>query len=181
MNFKDIFAQWEALHPLGASDGARLKSGGAHAKKTPQNRAGASDVSAAAENSHAALESWLCEHGVIDKDALYAEQKKHENLRDDKKVHLAPADEVIDLHGLSRDEAWRRLDAFVTACAARGCAKLLIIHGKGNHSGKEPVLADLVRSFIEYDSRLGKSGHPGIRDGGSGATWVLIKQNVRSV
>ena len=53
----------------------------------------------------------------------------------------------------------------------------MIIHGKGIHTtGTDPVLGEMVRRFIERDSRLGTSGHPKTKaEGGSGATWVLIK------
>ena len=32
-----------------------------------------------------------------------------------------------------------------------------------------------VRLFIEQDKRLGSSGHPDRNNGGTGATWVLLK------
>ena len=56
---------------------------------------------------------------------------------------------------------------------------MLIVHGKGNHrleSQNICPLAETVRLFIETDSRLGASGHPENKQGGKGATWVIIKQ-----
>ena len=83
----------------------------------------------------------------------------------------------IDLHGLTKEDAWQRLNAFVGDCVARGLKKILIIHGKGNHShGSDPVLGPMVKSFIEQDKRLGTSGHPDKFMGGNGATWVMIKE-----
>ena len=38
-----------------------------------------------------------------------------------------------------------------------------------------PVLGQEVRLFIEQDKRLGSSGHPDRNNGGTGATWVLLK------
>ena len=85
----------------------------------------------------------------------------------------------IDLHGLKRDEAWERLEAFVTECEMRRLKKILIVHGKGIHSnGSDPVLGEMVRKFIESDKRLGTSGHPDASGGGKGATWVILKNNL---
>jgi DNA-nicking Smr family endonuclease len=38
----------------------------------------------------------------------------------------------------------------------------------------------MVREFIECDKRLGASGHPDARLGGSGATWVAIKRSLET-
>jgi DNA-nicking Smr family endonuclease len=84
---------------------------------------------------------------------------------------------TIDLHGLTREEAWTALDNFVSACCSRGLRKILIVHGKGNHPGSEAVLYKMVRGFVECDKRLGASGHPDARLGGSGATWAAIKNS----
>ena len=99
-------------------------------------------------------------------------------------------DATIDLHGLNRDEAWDALENFFGNCRRMGHEKLLIIHGKGNHSGNfsgkvsdggdsrsgEAVLKDTARSFIEHCSFAGESGFSNARGGGSGATWVLLKE-----
>ncbi|MBQ1862064.1 MAG: Smr/MutS family protein [Clostridia bacterium] len=55
--------------------------------------------------------------------------------------------------------------------------KILVIHGKGNHTkGTDPVLGELVRKFIQSNPYCGMSGHPKSReDGGSGATWIILK------
>lgn len=89
----------------------------------------------------------------------------------------------IDLHGLTRNEAWARLDNFVSDCCRRGLKKILIVHGKGSHSKEKSdvsILSAMVRNFIELDSRLGASGHPDKKLGGSGATWVIIKNEIKT-
>ena len=40
-------------------------------------------------------------------------------------------DARLDLHGMRHDEAWARLNAFLTACQARGDSTVLVITGKG--------------------------------------------------
>jgi DNA-nicking Smr family endonuclease len=104
--------------------------------------------------------------------------------KDSKELRMAIAQSLktmrpeasIDLHGLTREEAWSALDNFVSTCCSRGLQKILIVHGKGNHPGSDAALYKMVRGFIECDKRLGASGHPDARFGGSGATWVGIKR-----
>ena len=86
-----------------------------------------------------------------------------------------PHQAAIDLHGKTKEETLEALERFVVSCKTRDLRKVLIIHGKGLHSDSEGVLQKTVQDFIEADPRLGAWGHPGIKDGGSGATWVLIK------
>jgi len=103
------------------------------------------------------------------------------------RLRRKPPDDSIDLHGLTRDEAWSALETFFEASRRKGCEKVLIIHGKGNHlSGglspgegtrqSEGALRDLSRSFIEACSFAGESGYSSAREGGSGATWVILKE-----
>ncbi len=123
------------------------------------------------------MEMWLRRYGTVDKDAAadaYREQTKMESRE---YVRELRPEARIDLHGLTRDEAWAKLEQFVDDCAKRELTKILIVHGKGNHStGSDPVLGPMVRTFIEQDKRLGTSGHPDKAQGGTGATWVIIKK-----
>ena len=87
-------------------------------------------------------------------------------------------DASVDLHGLNGDEAWTALDVFFQESRMKGFEKVLIIHGKGNHlsGANEAVLRELTRRFIEACQFAGESGHSAARDGGSGATWVILKE-----
>jgi DNA-nicking Smr family endonuclease len=92
-------------------------------------------------------------------------------------------DAVIDLHGLTRDEAWPALELFFRDAGNRGLEKVLIVHGKGNHAEERdglpaglPPLRALVKAFIERCPLAGESGYSPARQGGSGATWVLIRK-----
>ena len=95
------------------------------------------------------------------------------------RLHRKKPDAIIDLHGLNCDQAWMALEAFFEESVKKGFEKLLVIHGKGNNSG-EGVLRDLTRRFIENCSFAGESGHSPAREGGRGATWVILKENYRS-
>jgi DNA-nicking Smr family endonuclease len=112
---------------------------------------------------------------LVDKDAAAAKVKDAQATSQQNLKALRP-EASIDLHGLIRDEAWAALDTFVSICCRQKLRKILIVHGKGNHPGSEATLAKMVRLFIECDKRLGASGHPDARQGGSGATWAAIKQ-----
>ena len=88
-------------------------------------------------------------------------------------------DAFIDLHGLNRDEAWIALQTFFDDSRRKGLEKVLVIHGKGGHSsfvGSEGPLKELTRQFIESCSHAGESGHSSGREGGRGATWVILRQ-----
>ncbi len=122
------------------------------------------------------MELWLRRYGVTDKDSEAEEYNERTKMEHREYLRTMRPEARIDLHGLTRDEAWGRLDSFVADCIRRGYKKILIVHGKGNHSkGSDPVLGPLVKTFIERHEQLGTSGHPDHTQGGSGATWVIIK------
>jgi DNA-nicking Smr family endonuclease len=99
-----------------------------------------------------------------------------------KKLLRKSPDAIIDLHGLTRDEAWDALAGFFNDAKNRGLEKVLVIHGKGNHSGENGssdtgVLKKLARDFIERCPFAGESGYSDGRSGGEGSSWVLLKEN----
>ena len=108
--------------------------------------------------------------GPYVKDEEKQEEKRNERQR---RLLRKKPDDVIDLHGLSQDEAWNALDEFFSRCSSMGFEKVLIIHGKGNHSDSEGVLKEVSRKFIERCPFAGASGRNST--GGRGATWVLLK------
>ena len=126
------------------------------------------------------MDLWLRRYGVVDKDSLAQEVAERERGQNREYLKKLPFGAKIDLHGLTRDEAWERLDAFIGDCSRRGIQKVLIVHGKGHHSKEKSdvsILSAMVRTFVELDRRLGASGHPDKKLGGNGSTWVIIKKN----
>ena len=96
-------------------------------------------------------------------------------------VEALPVEAVLDLHGLTAAAAWEALSLFFQDSASRGLTKVLVIHGKGNHSGGEPILKKTVLRFLESAPQAGRHGTADRRQGGSGATWVLVRnRNQRS-
>jgi len=122
------------------------------------------------------MELWLDMYGTVDKDAEAKGYADSTRMKSREYIKNLKIDATIDLHGLTRDEAYRALSGFVNDCVRKNYKKILIVHGKGIHSGKgEPVIASMVKTFIQQNSHLGASGHADKTMGGSGATWVLIK------
>ena len=110
---------------------------------------------------------------VYDKDAASFNDTLLRGERRSRLLRKKP-DASIDLHGFNRDEAWTALETFFQNSRINGFEKVMIIHGKGNH-GNEGALRELSRRFIETCSFAGESGYSSAREGGTGATWVILK------
>ncbi len=87
-------------------------------------------------------------------------------------------DAILDLHGKTKEEALISVQSFVMGGHRQRQRSILIITGKGHHSGEGgPVLNQAVRSWLQ------RHGHPYIKDfssaspryGGTGALWVDLR------
>ncbi|HEX2659695.1 MAG TPA: Smr/MutS family protein [Polyangia bacterium] len=149
------------LAPAPVSPGATHKRGGAAAATT----------AAAAEPLPFSIEQegerWTARANGIDRAFL-------------KKLAAGkiPVEATLDLHGQTKKEALRVLDRF--AAASGGARALLIVHGRGLHSGEEgPTLRDTVRDFLIRGSFAARvlvatSAPPPL--GGAGATLVWLRR-----
>jgi DNA-nicking Smr family endonuclease len=88
----------------------------------------------------------------------------------------------LDLHGRSRDEALRELERFLELARGDGKRCVLVIHGRGAHSGDDaPVLKPLVWRWLALSAASAAavlafaSARPA--EGGDGATRVLLRKN----
>lgn len=197
MDMGDILAQWETMK---ADEKKKQKDSGkanvvngrqiSHKKAnapTAQEKAAAlaakeqkdfaEKIRQDSEKQINPMEMWLRRYGTVDKDKI-AEETAERTREQDRNYLISMRPEAhLDLHGLHQDEARERLNNFISDCKRRGIRKVMIIHGKGIHThGTDPVLGELVRRFIETDNRCGMSGHPKNKaDGGTGATWVILK------
>ena len=71
--------------------------------------------------------------------------KNNKEKHDSPFSQLSGADEQIDLHGKTREEAIMIVQNFIKTCHAQGLRHVLIIAGKGHHSGNRgPVLKTAV-------------------------------------
>ena len=126
------------------------------------------------EQRNSDMETWLNANSTYDKDAG-SENEKIDHAEKRRRLKSKKPDDVLDIHGLTREEAWLSLDSFFARARDSGFEKLRVIHGKGNHSEGESVLGRTVRDFIEQCPNAGESGHEKAAAGGTGATWVLMK------
>lgn len=82
----------------------------------------------------------------------------------------------LDLHGSSIKQAKLLLVYYLQeAVQFEGCC-IRIIHGKGNRSGKKPVLKTYVNHWLREHDRVLAFHTTKIKDGGSGALYLLLKR-----
>ncbi len=90
-------------------------------------------------------------------------------------------DGEIDLHGMRLAEARDRLREFLLAALARRLQCLRIVHGKGLRSGQRgPVIKNAVHSLLRRVDAVIAFTSAAMRDGGTGATLVLLRTKSRS-
>ena len=127
----------------------------------------------ASEPKKHTMETWLEKNEVSNKDT--AQEKTSVPGEKRRRLLNAKPDDILDIHGLTNEKAWLVLDQFFVNAKECNYEKLRIIHGKGNRSQKEAVLKGTVRKYIEQCSFAGESGFENSVNGGTGATWVLLK------
>jgi DNA-nicking Smr family endonuclease len=150
VNFGDILDKWEDEKRRGSQDSGKK------------------------EEYRALMNGWLDEKGAPPKeDDLHSEGRKspaRKTLR-----RMAPQDS-LDLHGYTVNEALAELEGYLKRCRRRGLRKVLIIHGKGNHSEDgESVLRREVRRYLRESPLCGECGIPQPALGGEGAVWVILR------
>lgn len=124
------------------------------------------------------MRKWLEDNEVFDKDAVASETALpdyHRRRLMRSRLRDSEPDGIIDIHGLTAEEAQVSLENFFLKARSSNFKKLRVIHGKGNHSNGEAVLKNIVRKFIEKCPFAGESGYEKAVNGGSGVTWVLLK------
>lgn len=99
------------------------------------------------------------------------------SLQERSELRRMKPERSIDLHGLLRAEALNRTEIFLRNSYKSGMRKVLIIHGKGLHSSVEPVLRKEIRNLLERLPFTGEFGYPKRELGGTGATWVILRDN----
>jgi len=124
------------------------------------------------------MKSWLDRYppGEEDRKQKSDELKKKEESLQRKALLAMEPQATLDLHGLIVAEAKESTDAFLRACRSRGLRKVMIIHGKGNHSQGKGVLKKEISDFIKRHPLAEAHGTAERRMGGSGAMWVVLKK-----
>ena len=83
---------------------------------------------------------------------------------------------TLDLHGLTAENASRRLAAFLQHCENESIRSLIVVHGKGfgSDSGVPVIKSNVERWLISHPQVIAFcSAQP--RDGGTGAVYVLLR------
>ncbi len=167
MTFEEILNQWEARiqRPYGRK---RMRKDAKNPTAAAYN----------AENNQKInpMDYWVRRYGVYDKDAQDSQDPAPlDNQAEKRRLRAMRPQAEIDLHGMTLEEAYGALVTFFDDAVRREYQKILIIHGKGNHSQNGPVLSRFVQKFLETHAHAGETGHPKGRDGGTGSTWVILK------
>ena len=115
---------------------------------------------------------------LSDKDLLSIRKKKRREI-------------VFDLHGLSLDDANKKIFNLINDAYNNEVGKITIVTGKGLHSqnDKDPyvskdfgILKNSVPNYIQNNAELMKLindiKHADINDGGSGAFYIFLKKRL---
>ena len=87
----------------------------------------------------------------------------------------------VDLHGLRATDARKAVRAALTRAAEEGQRCVLVIHGRGHRSPSGPVLRDALPGWLAeppLGARVMAFASAAPADGGSGATYVLLRRRV---
>jgi DNA-nicking Smr family endonuclease len=93
-----------------------------------------------------------------------------------------PAEAELDLHGLHKGAAQQKLRAFLQQSLSAGRRAIRIVHGRGLHSGGEPVLRTEVARCLHAAVAAGdvlafRPAPP--TEGGEGAVHVLLRSGIK--
>lgn len=91
-----------------------------------------------------------------------------------------PVEARIDLHGLTQQEAFRALAAFLAGAQRAGRRCVLVVTGKGlRPDGRVGVLRENVPRWLNQEPNRGRVlafNHASVKDGGEGALYVLLRR-----
>ena len=162
MDFDSTLDKWENRRDRGKISGS---TAGAGDKEISRSAAGS---------------DWLDDY-LPDADVVAAKDKNEKPpVSGGRSIWLRRShQDILDLHGMTGREAREEMARFIRSMRRRELRKGLVIHGKGLHSNDGSVLAPLVRNYLEMSTEIGEFGRAARKDGGSGATWFILRQRSR--
>lgn len=93
-----------------------------------------------------------------------------------KKKNRKCYESVLDLHGMTRNEAHKALETFLCTQKLRGSKCVLVITGKGHGKGDGlGILKRKVPLWLEVSKIARSWSIASLRDGGEGALYVYLK------
>ena len=94
---------------------------------------------------------------------------------------------VLDLHGMTENQAFDAVENFVAKCYNRGLRCIIIVTGKGlNHNEEDDIFAvkGILRKSVPQWLNLPHLRaailiykHPSVKLGGQGALYILLRRN----
>ena len=94
-------------------------------------------------------------------------------------------DRVLDLHGMTLDEAWQAIDTSLDRAVARGDRVLLLITGH-HRPGEPPVQRGKIRASVHdwlaasrYARRIAAVRGAHLRHGGGGSLYIILRRDSR--
>lgn len=85
----------------------------------------------------------------------------------------------VDLHGMTREDAFNKVKSVISQAYIAGQRMVLVITGKGVKTEYKSVLRDELPSWLNHESirpMIVRYSAAAIKDGGSGAFYVLIRR-----
>lgn len=84
----------------------------------------------------------------------------------------------LDLHGMTRTNAYDALDRFLMQCRAQGKRTVLVITGKGRVSEGGGIIRRSVPEWLQTDFDADVSGYCTAqpKDGGTGALYIRLRK-----
>lgn len=82
---------------------------------------------------------------------------------------------ILDLHGMTTDEAKSSLSQFLASCKREGIRHVLMIHGKGRAHSK-PILKNKLNHWLRQTDDVLAFCSAMTKDGGNGALYVLLRR-----
>ncbi len=96
----------------------------------------------------------------------------------------------FDFHGFSLDEANKKINKLIKDSYKNGVRKLVVVTGKGIHSGNEKnpytskdlgilkySIPEYIKNTPELMKLINEIKEADIKDGGSGAFYIFLKRN----
>lgn len=84
-------------------------------------------------------------------------------------------DALLDLHGLTVEEAFLAVNDFLGRCLQDDCRVVLIVHGKGHHS-QGPVLKNKLNLWLRTTEKVLAFCSATAIHGSRGAVYILLKK-----
>lgn len=124
---------------------------------------------------HQEMVKWMSSHEISLTDKFNLEKAPRQK-KTKRKASAREPEAVLDLHGLTLEEASKEIQSFIMGAKLRGYFMVKIIHGKGIHSPGEAKLKNFVRTFLDTHAKkmIVSWQLAPANQGGSGAVIVYL-------